>query len=143
MTKKEILQRWYDEVWCKGNLDMIDELFCPDTIASGIIPEMQMGPQDFRDLIFAVRNLVGDISVALPVTIEQDDWLSAVLIVNTCRNDSGTPIIVTGQVIARFDDGRMVETYNQFDWMSLFEQLGQFPPETLPVCMAGQRLDWV
>lgn len=142
MNKKEILQLWYDEVWCKGNLDMIDQLFSADTLANGIIPEMQMGPDDFRDLIFAVRQKVGDITVTLPICIEQDDWLSALLVVNTVRNDNGAPVVVTGQVLARFENGKMVETYNQFDFMSYFEQLGQFPPETLPVCMAGQSLDW-
>ncbi len=143
MTKKELLQLWYDEIWGKGNLDMIDELFRPDSVATGIMPEMRLGPQDFRDLIFAVRQLVGDIRVSLPIAIEQGDWLSALIMVHTCRNDSGAPMVVTGQVIARFEGERMVETYNQFDFMSFFEQLGQFPPDTLPVCMAGQRLDWV
>ncbi len=44
--------------------------------------------------------------------------------------------------MARFKGGKMVEAYNQFDFISLFEQLGQLPQDTLPICMTGQQLDW-
>ena len=30
----------------------------------------------------------------------------------------------------------------ELDNLDHLEQLGQFPPDTLPVCMTGQRLDW-
>jgi len=141
-SKKDILQLWYDEVWSNGNLDMIDKLFSPDTIAEGIMPDMHMGPDDMRDLIFAVRELVGPIKVTLPIAIEQGDWLAAVMVVNTTRGDNGGPVLVTGQVMTRFDGDKMVEAYNQFDFMSFFEQLGQMPPQSIPVCMAGQQLAW-
>jgi ketosteroid isomerase-like protein len=143
MRKTELLQRWYDEVWSNGNLDMIDELFSPDTVAKGLLPEMAMGPGDFRELVHAIHELVEDITVQLPITVEQDDWLSAVAVAQAKRSDTGVPIQATGHVIARFEGDRMVETYNQFDFMSFFEQLGQMPAGTLPACMIGQRLDWV
>ena len=142
MTKSEVLKAWYAEVWEQGNADAIQKYFSPDTMAEGLIPEMQVGPDDFRDLVAAFRHILGEIRVELPKIIEDGNWLSAILHVHTSRADNGAPIEVTGQVMARFRDGKMVETYNQFDFISLFEQLGQFPKDTLPVCMTGQRLDW-
>ncbi len=143
MTNSDILRAWYSEVWEKGNTDAIGQFFAPDTVAKGLIPEMQVGAEDFRDLVMAFRHILGDIKVDLPKTIENDDWVSAILHVSTSRADNGAPLKVTGQVMARFKDQMIVETYNQFDFVSLFEQLGQFPQDTLPVCMTGQRLDWV
>ncbi|KUJ85869.1 hypothetical protein AVO45_02505 [Ruegeria marisrubri] len=137
-----MLKAWYAEVWEQGNADAIQKYFSPDTMAEGLIPEMQVGPDDFRDLVAAFRHILGEIRVELPKIIEDGNWLSAILHVHTSRADNGAPIEVTGQVMARFRDGKMVETYNQFDFISLFEQLGQFPKDTLPVCMTGQRLDW-
>ncbi len=73
MTRKDLLQLWYDAVWGKGDLDMIDKLFRPDTVAAGVLPEMQPGPQDLREVISAVRQLVGGITATLPICVEQGD----------------------------------------------------------------------
>ena len=142
MSHADIVKGWYSEVWENGNLDAIDQFFAADTMAEGLIPEMQVGADDFRDLVMAFRHVLGDIKVELPKIVEDDDWVSAILHVSTTRADNGAPIQATGSVFARIKDGHMVEAYNQFDFVSLFEQLGQFPEDTLPVCMTGQRLDW-
>lgn len=143
MTNSEILREWYSEIWEKGNTDAIEDYFAPETMAEGLIPEMQVGADDFRDLVTAFRHVLGDITVDMPKIIENGDWVSAILNVKTFRADNGAPIEVTGQVMARFKENKMVEAYNHFDFISFFEELGQFPTDTLPVCMTGQRLDWV
>lgn len=142
MTKTELLQRWFDEVWFRGNLDAIDELFAPSTKANGLLPEMAMGPEDFRELVTVLREHIGDIKVTLVKTIENGDWLAALLQARMNRTDNGAPVEVTGQVIVRFDGDKMTEAYNQFDMISWFEQLGQMPPNTLPVCLTGQMMGW-
>ncbi len=142
MKKSELLQQWYDQVWTNGNLDAIDRLFAPETRANGVIPEFQMDRSDFRDLVAACRQHFGKIRFDLLRTIENGDWLAAALRLRTTRADTGAPIEATGQIMARFQGDRMVETHNHFDFVSLFEQLGQFPPDTLPICLTGQRLTW-
>ncbi|WP_209596170.1 ester cyclase [Ruegeria sp. HKCCSP351] len=142
MTNSEILRSWYSEVWENGNTEAIDQFFAPETMAEGLIPEMQVGADDFRDLVTAFRHVLGDIKVDLPKIIENGDWVSAILHVQTCRADNGAPLEVTSQVMARFKNNKMVEAYNHFDFISFFEEMGQFPADTLPVCMTGQRLDW-
>lgn len=142
MTRAEILREWYDRVWEQGDLDAIGELFAPSTMAEGLIPEMQVGVDDFRDFVMAFQQLVGDMKVDLPLVIEHGDWVSAVVRIHTSRADNGAPVEVTGQVMARVAGGKMTEAYNQVDFISLFEQLGQFPADTLPISMTGQRLDF-
>ncbi len=142
MTKTELLQRWFDEVWFRGNLDAIDEMFVPASEAKGILPEMEMGPREFRELVEVMREHVGDIKVTMHKSIESGDWLAALVQAHMVRTDNGAPIDMTGQVIARFAGDKIVEAYNQFDMISLFEQLGQLPPDTLPICMTGQVLAW-
>ncbi len=142
MTKSELLRKFYEDIWVKNNLDAIDLYFSPNAEAGGIIPEMSFGPDEFRELVYAVRSLLGDIDVELPVVFENGEWAAAIIKTKTSRADNGAPIEVTGQTIARFEGDKLVEAYNQFDYVSLFEQLGQLPPDTLPICMTGQRLDW-
>ncbi len=142
MTHTEILRAWYSEVWEQGNVDAIAKFFTPDTMAEGLIPEMQVGTDDFRDLVMAFRHVLGEIKIEIVKSVEDGDWASTFIHVRTSRADNGAPLEVSGQVMARFKNGKMVEAYNQFDFIALFEQLGQFPPDTLPICMTGQRLDW-
>ncbi|MDE4131578.1 ester cyclase [Phaeobacter sp. QD34_3] len=142
MSNIDVLRNWYTEVWEKGNLDVIGDYFAPDTIANGVVPEMQMGTDDFRDLVMAFQAHVGKFKVFLPKIVEDGDWLSAIVIVRTTRADTGAPIEVTGQVMTRFENGKIVEAYNHFDYISLLEQMGMLPTDTMPICMTGQRLDW-
>ena len=120
MTNPEILRTWYSEVWEKGNTDAIDQFFAPETMAEGLIPEMQVNADDFRDLVMAFRHILGEITVELPKIIENGDWVSAILHVRTFRADNGAPLEVTGQVMARFKNNKMVEAYNHFDFISFF-----------------------
>ncbi|MBK0328390.1 ester cyclase [Rhodobacteraceae bacterium F11138] len=142
MSKAELLRKFYEDVWVKNNLEAIDLYFAPNTEAGGIIPEMSFGPDEFRELIYAVRNLLGDIDVELPVVIENGEWAAAMITARATRADNGAPVEVTGQTMARFEGDKLIEAYNQFDYVSLFEQLEQLPADTLPICMTGQRLAW-
>ncbi|WP_108858677.1 ester cyclase [Ruegeria sp. Alg231-54] len=142
MSHADLLREWYSEVWEKGNTDAIDQYFAPEAMAEGLIPDMQVGADDFRDLVMAFRHILGDIQVDIPKIIENGDRVSAIIHLRTTRADNGAPLQATGSVMGRIKNGRMVGAYNQFDFISLFEQLGQFPQDTLPVCMTGQRLGW-
>ncbi len=142
MNKSELLRKFYEDVWVKNNLEAIDLYFSPNAEAGGLIPEMSFGPDEFRELVWAVRNLLGDIEVELPVVLENDEWVAAIVKARATRADNGAPIDVTGQTIARFEGDKLVESYNQFDYISLFEQLDQLPPDTLPICMTGQKMVW-
>ncbi|WP_425045521.1 ester cyclase [Primorskyibacter sp. S87] len=142
MTNAELLHKWYEEVWVNGNLDAIDDYFTPDTKAAGIIPEMRVGIDDFRDLVGAFQMHLEDIKFEMPMIVEQGDWASAILKADMKRADNGAPVTVTGMTMVRTNGQRIVEAYNQFDYVSLFEQLGQMPPDTLPIAMTGQKLDF-
>ena len=142
MKKTEILQRWYDEVWTNGNLDAIDEMLGEDLVANGIIPALGISRNEFGDLVEAVRSLLGPIRVKLAQTVEQDDWLAARYVIDTEAAETGEPVHVSGHAMVRFKDGKIAESHYQFDFFSLFEQLGQLPPDSLPVCLTGQTMRW-
>jgi hypothetical protein len=40
----------------------------------------------------------------------------------------------------RFEGDRFAEAYNHFDMLTMFENLGALPPETLALCLSGERL---
>ena len=142
MTKTELLQYWFDEVWTKGNLDVIYQMLSPEAKANGLFPTFGLNTVDYHDLALAIRHLVKDIKIGFSHTLEQGDWLAARTVVNAKRADNDAPINLTGQVFVRFEDRKMVEVFSHYNFLSLFEQLGQIPTDVLPICLTGQRLQW-
>ncbi|MFW8636575.1 ester cyclase [Cribrihabitans pelagius] len=142
-SKAELLQSWYDRAWRDGDLSAIDETFLPETSASGVVPSLQLSRADFEAFLDALRNLLCNIEVSIVQSMEQGDWLAARLLLSGERAADGTPVSATGQVMLQFAGGKIAATYGQLDYFTLFEQLGQLPADALPVCLTGQRLDWV
>jgi len=142
MTKTELLQHWFDEVWTKGNLTVIDEMLSPEAEANGLFPAFGLNIADYHDLTLAVRHLVDDISVRFSHTLDQGQWLAARTVISAKRADNEGPIDLTGQLFVRFEGAKMVEIYSHLNFLSFFEQLGQMPPDTLPICLTGQHLQW-
>lgn len=140
MGKKEILEEWYRRVWREGELEAIDELFAPDTQAAGLIPEMRMGPTEFRELVPMFLELVDSPEFTLDKVMEDGDWAAALLSVNATVSATGKPVFATGQLFARFEGDTMVETYNCFDFMGFFEQLDLLPEQSMALCLTGQAI---
>ena len=140
MEKRQILEEWYRRVWIEGDLDAIDEMFCPDTQASGLLPEMQMGPDEFRELVPMFLDMVEDVHVSLDKVMEDDDWAAALYSMQVTDSATGKPVVGSGQLFARFNGDKMVETYNSFDFMSFFEQIGLLPEQSLALCLTGQKI---
>lgn len=138
--KSEILARWHRQVWEQGDVEAIDTMFRADTRANGILPGLQMGPEEFKALVTMVLELIEPPKVTFRKTMEQDDWLAAFLSIKARAVAKARPIHVTGMIFARFEGDYMVETYNNFDFIGFFEQLGLLPENTIALGLSGQRI---
>ncbi|WP_299041717.1 hypothetical protein [uncultured Tateyamaria sp.] len=138
--KVKTLQGWYDEVWVKGDTGAIPKFLAPNARSRGIMGDMPFSKDDLTELVTMVRELLGPIEISLPITMEQDDWLSALIEIKSHSADTGDPVHIFTQVIARFEGTQMVEIYNNTDSLSLFEQLGLLPENAMAVMLGGTRL---
>ncbi|WP_299145520.1 hypothetical protein [uncultured Tateyamaria sp.] len=138
--KFQTLQTYFDEVWVKGNVEALGDLLAPDARTRGIMGEMPFDQDDMTELVSMVRELLGPIEVSYPVTVDQDDWLSAVVEIKSHSAINGDPVHVFNHVIARFDGPRMIEIYSGVDSLMLFEQIGLLPDSALAVLLGGTRL---
>ncbi len=139
MSNLDILKDWYNRVWVKGDLDSIDDFFTPDTEALGMM-SFAIGPEDFKALAAAVHETIENITVSFGRVVEADDWVCAQMSAHATTKATEKEVIVVGQVMCRFDNGKIVEAYNQFDFLSFFEQLGLLPDNTLSLCLAGEAI---
>ncbi|KIC21249.1 ester cyclase [Leisingera sp. ANG-Vp] len=140
--KAEVLQRWYDQGWTRGDLSALDDYFLPGSTATGAVPSLQLSRSDFEAFVTALRSRLERIRIEITQVVEQGDWLAARTRFQSICIATGKPVVTTGHVMIRFEDGKMAETFSQFDYVSLFEQLDQLPPDTVAACLTGQGLMW-
>jgi steroid delta-isomerase-like uncharacterized protein len=129
-----LIRRWFEEVWNKGREEAIDEMFAEDGIAHGLSDEggePLRGATGFRPFFQKFRAAFPDIEVVVEDTVSEGDKIAA-----RCRvrgkhqSDSlgfaatQQPMEITGITIVRVRDGKIVEAWNNFDFMSMFRQLG-------------------
>ncbi|HVG20833.1 MAG TPA: ester cyclase [Blastocatellia bacterium] len=130
---KALIERWFEEVWNKGNADAIDEMFADDGVAHGLANEQGealRGPAGFKPFFQNFRNAFPDIEVIVEDTVAEDDKVAARCRVRGTHKGEGlgfaatnVPIEITGICIVRLRDGKIVEAWNNFDFMSMFQQL--------------------
>jgi steroid delta-isomerase-like uncharacterized protein len=131
---RQILNRWFEEVWNKGRAEAIDELFAEDGIAHGLADESGAplrGPAGFREFHQKFRGAFPDIVVNVEDILAEGDLVAARCSVRAVHagDELGfaatqRPMEITGISIVRIRDGKIVEAWNNFDFMSMFRQLG-------------------
>ena len=140
MTKADILREWYTAVWEEGRLDVIEDYFVDAPHNRHIAQGFGIEPSEIREWVSVLRSFVTDIRVDILHSIEEGDWLSAMLEIN-CRNSATQkPIRVYQQIMLRFDGDRKAESYPAFDFIRFFEQLGQLPENTHALLLGGNVL---
>lgn len=140
MTKLDFLKDWYHRVWVEADLAAIDRYFAPRAGADGILPDGQVGVEDFRALVPALLALIRDLEIDIDRSVETGDWLWAHLTVRAKTAHGVDPIRACGQVMVRIEDGRITEAYNCFDFITFFEQAGLLPQDAFLLLLGGERL---
>ncbi|MBJ3763992.1 ester cyclase [Maribius pontilimi] len=141
MGYSDLLKDFYATIWVRGETDRIGDFFLADSEADGLFPDMAIRPEDFQAMVLAMSRLVEDIHVEILKTVEQDDWLSALVRAKCRARDTGEPLTLTGQAMLRFRDGKIAEAHNQFDLFGFFTQLGHLPEDALLRILSDETLD--
>ncbi len=140
MTKLEFLRNWYRKVWIEADMAAIDDYFAPRAGADGLVADGQVGVEDFRALVPALLALVRDLSIEIDRSMEVGDWFWAQITVRAVTAHGVDPIRASGQVMMRIEDGRIIEAYNAFDFITFFEQAGLLPQDTFMLLLSGEKL---
>ena len=135
-----VIRRWFEEVWNKGRAEAIDEMFAEDGVAHGLADETGeplRGPANFRAFHGKFREAFPDIEVVVEDVITEGDKLAARCTVRGRHQGDALGFAATGQqvefngiCIVRVRDGQIVEAWNNFDFMSMFQQLGALRLQT-------------
>jgi len=129
-----LAHRWFEEVWNKGREEAIFEMLAEDAIIHGLTDENGneiVGQAGFLSFCRNFRGAFPDIYVDVQQTIQEGDKIVALCKVTGTHNGHGLgfaptnkPVTFTGTAIAVVKDGKLVEGWNHFDFLNLYQQLG-------------------
>ena len=131
MANAEFIHRWFDEVWNNKNEDAIDEMLAADGVGYGLGGENIVGPENFKVFQRAFVSAYPDLKVTVEDTVVEGDKIAARCRVSGSHDGEGIgllptnqPVDFTGMVIVRVQDGKIVEAWNEFNFMEMYKQVG-------------------
>ena len=128
---KAILHRAHDEVWSKGNLQVVDELYAPNYVAHWTSGPDTHGLEQFKKIIMEAHTAFPDYTEKIEQIVAEGN------LVVTRFTSSGTftgnlmGIPPTGKRVSREEiaihrivDGKIMEQWTVADSLVLMQQLG-------------------
>jgi steroid delta-isomerase-like uncharacterized protein len=132
---KAIVRRLFEELWNKGNLSLADQLFAPNYEhhdASTL--DFGRGPESEKKRATLYRTAFPDIQLTMEEVIAEGE---IVMTRWSCRGThkgdlggiapTGKQINISGVTIARLANGKMAESWVNWDALGLMQQLGVVP----------------
>jgi steroid delta-isomerase-like uncharacterized protein len=131
---KALVQRFYEEVWVKGNLEVAEELFAPQYIRHDLRPGHPLpGPEGQKRIAADFRAAFPDLRMTIDLLIAEGDMVVARWTTEGTNTGpwgavppTGKPVKFSGVNIFRIDAERdkVVEIWNHRDDLGVMEQLG-------------------
>ena len=131
---KELVRRWFEEVWNRGRAEAIHEMFDEYGVAHGLSTDPAKpitGPSQFRPFHTLFREAFPNMLIVVEDMVAEGDKVAARCSVRAKhegdfmgRAATQAPVEFTGMTIVRIDNGKIVEAWNNFDFQTLHKQVG-------------------
>jgi predicted ester cyclase len=128
-ANKELVRRFYKEVYGDWNMALVDEVVSP-RFTSHDWPPGETGPRAFRDYYAAIRSAVPDARYEVDDLIAEGDrvvvrWRLLGTHKGAFRGlaPTGRPIVLKGIAIYRVEGGKLLERWVVSDVYGLIEEL--------------------
>ena len=132
-THKQLVRRFVDEIFVKGNADAVDELLAPD-FASHTFPSTGDGRADMKAAIERVHGALSDVTFTVDELVAEGDLVAALLTSSATQTGELMGIPASGKHyeigemhLFRVRDEQVVEHWHYHDAMGMMKQLGAMP----------------
>jgi steroid delta-isomerase-like uncharacterized protein len=136
MSNKQIAERLLVEVWNKGNLSLVDELLTADYQNHDTTNPFaeQKGPDGYKKLVGMYLEAFPNTTFTIRDQIESGDKVVTRWTVEGTHKGvlmgippTGKDAKATGINIDRFADGKVAESWGNWDTIGMMRQLGVIP----------------
>jgi predicted SnoaL-like aldol condensation-catalyzing enzyme len=126
-------------VWDEGDEAAIDRLMHPEALVHGLGGAPIRGPEQFKPFFRVFNRALGDLSIDIVRTVVEGDTCAVHchVVARHVGPDLGGPpsgakVDFWGMTILRAENGRIVEGWNCFDFLSMYQQIGWMSDPVLP-----------
>jgi steroid delta-isomerase-like uncharacterized protein len=127
-----LMRRYFDEVWNRGHLDVLDEIIADDYLNhSASIADPRRGPEDLKPIVRTMRAAITGLNYQiLDMVIAPDKAAVYLRVTGTHTGDlfgipaTGKRIDVRQMQIEWIGDGRIWQHWRITDELALMRQLG-------------------
>jgi steroid delta-isomerase-like uncharacterized protein len=130
---KMLASRGIEEVWNRGNFEVVDEIIASDFAGHSSMGETH-GPDEVKQFFMSLRSAFPDIKFSIEDQIAEGDmiatrWSARATHTGDFRGipATGRPGTITGVSIYRVVNGKLVEGWTNLDELGLLKQLGVIP----------------
>ena len=127
---EEIVRRWLDEGFSKGNVALADELVAEGFIAHTALPGQSPGREGLKKSINARRAAFPDLKVRIDDLISEGDRVAVRDEIIATHQGPFNGITATGRKVSvsrisffKLADGKIAEAWSQLDMAGLMRQL--------------------
>src|SRR5713226_616263 len=135
IENKAIVRRLYEEVWNKRRVELVDELMSPShAMHSNHVPDSCIGPEAYKremarfvtgfpDLRFTVEDMVAEnekVAVAWTISGTHKGEFRGI-------SPTGKKVSIEGITINHIANGKIMDSYVNWDALSLLQQFGVAP----------------
>jgi steroid delta-isomerase-like uncharacterized protein len=133
---KALARRYLEEVWDKGNVELIDELFTTDFVRHGppAVEGEVRGPEGFKGLVNTYHAGFPDFRVTIDDMIaEGDSVVSRWTVRGTHQGElmgnapTGNRVTFTGYLFDRISGGKIEEEWVDYDTLQVMQEIGGVP----------------
>jgi steroid delta-isomerase-like uncharacterized protein len=137
----ELSRRIFEDVWNRKNLNAIDDLIAADYVHHDAGTLAANGPDGYKHFVTSYMNAFPDAQFTIhdAFTVGQnsdgENEVTRWTVVGTHEGElagiprTGRRFSVTGISIARIANGKITESWNNWDALGLMQQLGVVPAE--------------
>jgi steroid delta-isomerase-like uncharacterized protein len=132
-TSEAVLRRWFEEIWNRRNVDAVDELLAPGGVLhdAAMSAGCEIACDQFKAQARALLSAFPDLHFAIDQCVATDDVAAVRVTITGTHTGPGFGVPPTGRAIrvssmsmGRVRDGRLVEGWDNVDYLGLFVQLG-------------------
>jgi steroid delta-isomerase-like uncharacterized protein len=127
---KQITRQFFEQAWNKTNFDGLDELIDSHARFHRRNQTFPMGAKETRSVISSWHNSFPDFGYLIAAMVAENDLVAVRLILSGTHQGkwrdipaTGKKISVTVMMFLRFENGKLVEIWEDFDELGMHRQL--------------------
>ena len=129
------LSRRFFEVMSSGNIDWFDEVMCPDYVQHDpVLPEDMHGVEALKETMSGYLDAFPGLKMTVEDQVAEGDKVVTRWVVEGTHEGelmgvppSGNDVRVEGMTIDRFENGKFVESWDNWDALGMMQQIGAIP----------------